>query len=103
VRGQALAPERPNDSRIDDPQDFRSESPNWLNYCHHAHPDERYASRLAALTDIPTANGRTLAQGALAWLWARSPNLIPIPGARTIAHVVRTPPPCTTDHSTPTR
>jgi aryl-alcohol dehydrogenase-like predicted oxidoreductase len=25
-----------------------------------------------------------VAQGALAWLWARSPALIPIPGARTV-------------------
>jgi len=29
--------------------------------------------------------GRTLAQGALAWLWARSPRTVPIPGFRTVA------------------
>ena len=34
-----------------------------------------------------TSNGRTLAQGALAWIWARSPNTIPIPGFKTVAQV----------------
>ena len=36
---------------------------------------------------ILTANGRTVAQTALAWLWARSPRCIPIPGFRTAAQV----------------
>ena len=75
------------DRRIEDPEDFRYASPEWLNYFHNGQPVERYASRLAVLTEILTANGRTLAQGALAWLWARSPNLIPIPGARTVEQV----------------
>ncbi|RPJ38423.1 MAG: aldo/keto reductase, partial [Chloroflexi bacterium] len=29
----------------------------------------------------------TLAQGALAWLWARSERMIPIPGFRTVQQV----------------
>jgi aryl-alcohol dehydrogenase-like predicted oxidoreductase len=36
---------------------------------------------------ILTADGRTLAQGALGWLWARSEQTIPIPGFRTVAQV----------------
>jgi aryl-alcohol dehydrogenase-like predicted oxidoreductase len=32
-----------------------------------------------------TSGGRTLAQGALAWIWARSPRTIPIPGIRNVA------------------
>ena len=28
-----------------------------------------------------------MAQGALAWLWARSPLTVPIPGFRTVAQV----------------
>lgn len=40
---------------------------------------------LDALRDILTSEGRTLAQGALAWLWARSEHTIPIPGVRTVA------------------
>lgn len=46
--------------------------------------------RLAALEAIRavlTADGRTSAQGALAWLWARSPVMIPIPGCRSVAQV----------------
>jgi aryl-alcohol dehydrogenase-like predicted oxidoreductase len=42
---------------------------------------------LDALREVLTSNGRTLTQGALAWLWARSPNTIPIPGMRTVAQV----------------
>ncbi len=34
-----------------------------------------------------TAGGRTLAQGALAWLWARSPAFVPIPGFKSVAQV----------------
>ena len=34
-----------------------------------------------------TADGRTLAQGALGWIWARSGRTIPIPGCRTVAQV----------------
>ncbi len=34
------------------------------------------------LRDVLTSGGRTLAQGALAWIWARSDRTIPIPGAR---------------------
>jgi aryl-alcohol dehydrogenase-like predicted oxidoreductase len=41
--------------------------------------------RLESLRDILTSGGRTLAQGALAWIWARSEKTIPIPGIRTLA------------------
>jgi aryl-alcohol dehydrogenase-like predicted oxidoreductase len=41
--------------------------------------------KLDALREILTSGGRTLAQGALAWIWARSPRTIPIPGIRNAA------------------
>ncbi len=41
--------------------------------------------RLDDLRDILTSGGRTLVQGALAWIWARSEQTIPIPGIRTVA------------------
>lgn len=44
-------------------------------------------AHLDALRDVLTSGGRTLAQGALAWIWARSPLTIPIPGIRTAAQV----------------
>lgn len=43
--------------------------------------------QLDALRDVLTSGGRTLAQGALGWLWAKSPATIPIPGFKTVAQV----------------
>jgi aryl-alcohol dehydrogenase-like predicted oxidoreductase len=43
--------------------------------------------KLAMLRDILTSNGRTLAQGAICWLWAISPSTIPIPGFKTAKQV----------------
>ncbi|HEX3814210.1 MAG TPA: aldo/keto reductase [Mycobacteriales bacterium] len=40
---------------------------------------------LDGIRDTLTSGGRTLAQGALGWLLARSPAFIPIPGIRTVA------------------
>lgn len=39
------------------------------------------------LRDMLTSGGRTLAQGALGWLWARSEKTIPIPGFKTVEQV----------------
>ncbi len=39
--------------------------------------------KLELIREILTSNGRTLAQGALAWIWARNERTIPIPGIRT--------------------
>ncbi|MBI4790522.1 MAG: aldo/keto reductase [Chloroflexi bacterium] len=44
--------------------------------------------KLDALRQILTSRGRTLAQGALAWIWARSTRTIPIPGIRTGAQTI---------------
>jgi len=33
------------------------------------------------------SDGRTLAQAALGWIWARSERTIPIPGFKTVAQV----------------
>jgi len=42
--------------------------------------------RHAALEEIAAAHGATLTQVALAWLLARSPAIVPIPGTSSIAH-----------------
>jgi aryl-alcohol dehydrogenase-like predicted oxidoreductase len=44
-------------------------------------------AQLDAIREILTSNGRTLVQGALAWIWARSEKTIPIPGFKTVAQV----------------
>ncbi|MFE6621580.1 aldo/keto reductase [Streptomyces sp. NPDC057740] len=77
----------PEGSRITDEQDFRRRSPDWLNYFQDGHPVPELARALESVRHILTSEGRTVAQGALAWLWARSPSLIPIPGAQTVAQV----------------
>ena len=43
--------------------------------------------QLGTIRDILTSNGRTLVQGALAWIWARSEKTVPIPGFKTVAQV----------------
>lgn len=66
--------------------DIRATPPAWLEYFG---ADGRVAPgwlpRIEAIRDILTSDGRTLAQGALAWIWARSPHTVPIPGFRTVA------------------
>lgn len=49
--------------------------------------NREWLANLEAIRDILTSNGRTLAQGALAWIWAVSPRTIPIPGFRNTAQV----------------
>lgn len=43
--------------------------------------------KLERIRGVLTQNGRTLAQGALGWLWARSDKTIPIPGFKTVAQI----------------
>lgn len=40
-----------------------------------------------ALRDVLTSDGRTMAQAAIGWIWARSEKTLPIPGFRTIQQV----------------
>ena len=39
------------------------------------------------MQEILKSGGRAVAQGALAWIWARSEQTLPIPGFRTVAQV----------------
>ncbi|HEX2990857.1 MAG TPA: aldo/keto reductase [Anaerolineales bacterium] len=43
--------------------------------------------QLDKIREILTSSGRTLVQGALAWIWARSDKTVPIPGFKTVAQV----------------
>ena len=65
--------------------DIRSAAPEWLRFFADGVPTAEWAARVDALRDILASDGRTLAQGALAWVLARSPRTIPIPGFRTVA------------------
>lgn len=66
--------------------DIRSRPPAWLQgFGDGSGADPEWLARVDALRDVLTSGGRTLAQGALAWLWARSPRTVPIPGFRSVA------------------
>jgi aryl-alcohol dehydrogenase-like predicted oxidoreductase len=63
--------------------DVRSAQP-WVDYFTDGRPAPRWLTRLDAIREILTSDGRTLAQGALCWLLALSPRTVPIPGIRTV-------------------
>ncbi|WP_443063015.1 aldo/keto reductase [Streptomyces sp. NBC_00483] len=66
--------------------DIRSAPPAWLpGFAVGGGVDPEWLARVEAARSVLTSRGRTLAQGALAWLWARSPRTVPIPGFRTVA------------------
>ena len=68
--------------------DVRGEkSPEWMQYFKDGKPNPEFLEKVEVLREILTSNGRTLSQGALAWLWARSEKTIPIPGFRTVEQV----------------
>ncbi|MER6343781.1 aldo/keto reductase [Streptomyces sp. NPDC001595] len=66
--------------------DIRSRPPAWLQgFGDGSGADPEWLARVEALREVLTADGRTLTQGALGWLWARSPRAVPIPGFRSVA------------------
>jgi aryl-alcohol dehydrogenase-like predicted oxidoreductase len=68
--------------------DVRGEkSPEWMKYFKDGQPNPEWAARRDAIREILTSQGRTIAQGALAWNWAPSEKTLPIPGFRTVAQV----------------
>ena len=62
-------------------------SPQWMKYFKDGKPNPEWLGKRDAVRAILTSNGRSVAQGALAWLWARSSHTLPIPGFRTVAQV----------------
>ncbi len=67
--------------------DIRSSGVSWLVYFQDGKPSAEWLSRLDAIREILTSGGRTLVQGALAWIWGRSERTVPIPGFKTVAQV----------------
>lgn len=63
--------------------EIRGSNPGWQDYFKDGKITDAYLAQLNRLRETLTSNGRSLAQGALAWLWARTPNAMPIPGFRT--------------------
>jgi aryl-alcohol dehydrogenase-like predicted oxidoreductase len=59
----------------------------WFAGIKDGRPNQAWLDALESIREILTSGGRTLAQGALAWIWARSEKTVPIPGFRSVAQV----------------
>jgi aryl-alcohol dehydrogenase-like predicted oxidoreductase len=69
------------------PDDDQRHTAQWHPGFRDGKPTAEWLDKLASIRDVLTSSGRTLAQGALAWLWARSTKTVPIPGFKTVAQV----------------
>ena len=67
--------------------DVRTRETDYNDWFTGGRMSPHYARRLEAVRELLTTGGRSLAQGALSWLWARHPGCLPVPGMRTPAHV----------------
>ena len=65
--------------------DVRNHSGHFNDWFSDRAATPAHIENIAALRDLLTVGGRTLAQGALGWLLARSPRMIPVPGAKNAA------------------
>jgi aryl-alcohol dehydrogenase-like predicted oxidoreductase len=65
--------------------DIRTAAPEWLRFFDNGVPTPEWTRTVDSLREILTSDGRTMAQGAIAWVWARSDRTIPIPGCRNVA------------------
>lgn len=64
-----------------------TKAPEWMKYFKGGKPNPEWLGKVDAIGEILRSGGRTLAQGAIAWLWARSDKTLPIPGFRTLAQI----------------
>ncbi len=67
--------------------DIRRNNFPWMEYFREGRVAPEMSRRLDRIRDLLTVGGRTVAQGALGWLWAKSPRTLPIPGMRSITHL----------------
>lgn len=65
--------------------DVRSNGEPWLDKIAKLDTAEDAQARFDAIKELLQTDGRTTAQGALAWIWAHSEHTLPIPGFRTVA------------------
>ena len=59
----------------------------WFAGLKDGRPSSKWLDDLAAIREVLTSGGRTLTQGALAWIWGRSGKTVPIPGFKTVKQV----------------
>lgn len=67
--------------------DVRGAGHSWVGIFKDGKPTPAAYDKLTAIRDILTTGGRTLVQGSLAWIWAKSGVTIPIPGFKTVEQI----------------
>jgi aryl-alcohol dehydrogenase-like predicted oxidoreductase len=82
--GMGLLTGKYNASSVLDKTNVRGAGHTWIKLFSGGKPNPEGLNKLNAIRDILTSKGRTMAQGAIAWLWGRSPNTIPIPGFKSM-------------------
>ena len=69
-------------------EDVRGVGFSWAEHAFKdGKPNEEAYKKFEAIREILTSNGRTPAQGALAWIWGKSNVTIPIPGFKTVKQI----------------
>ncbi len=67
--------------------DIRSQPLDWMVFFKDGKPAPEFVEKLEALRELLTVGGRSLAQGALGWILAKSPVALPVPGFKTEAQI----------------
>jgi aryl-alcohol dehydrogenase-like predicted oxidoreductase len=68
--------------------DFRGAGHVWVRFFENGRPKQEFLDKLEQVRDILAADGRSLVQGALAWIWGKSERTIPIPGFKNVTQAV---------------
>ncbi len=69
-------------------EDVRGAGHSWVDhFFREGRPAEEAMRILDSIREILTADGRSLAQGSLAWIWAKGNHTIPIPGFKSVKQV----------------
>lgn len=76
------------DSRLP-ASEVRGSGHAWVSYFVNGRPQPEFLAKLDAIREMLASEGRTLVQGALAWLWGRSNRTVPIPGFKTAAQATQ--------------
>ncbi len=64
--------------------DVRGAGHEWVRYFENGKPQKEFLDKLDAVREILRTEGRSLVQGALAYIWGKSKRTIPIPGFKNV-------------------
>lgn len=81
--GMGMLSGKYNQGRTVSAGDIRGRPVDWLTFFRDGKASPVLVRRLEAVRELLTTGGRTLAQGALAWILARSPRTLPVPGFKS--------------------